>query len=638
MKSFSKLSKLKILDLSYSHIEIVESLAFEGLVSLADLYMQYNNISTLPTKAFWKLSKLQRLYLSYSHIKTIGILAFDGLDSLTQLDLSHNNIGTLPTKAFSKLSKLQRLYLSYSHIKTIEISAFEGLDNLQQLNLSHNNISILSTRMFSNLTKLVKLDLKNSQIQTVESFTFDGLQKLTTLDLRRNKIKALVSKSFANIPLLKHVYLMNNKIEKIEADAFTGTENLYEIHLSENLLSDIPCIGRQPGLQKLDLSLNQIVNATFPSTYRYISNKFSVDLSINKIGTLDRFTFSSLAGTTIGDMKLYNNNITVVAPGTFDPPASIQMLYLDYNRLNNEQLENVAVGCSRNQTTLEMKETMMHLMNLGIRLGICERFSSGYFFKKHQNLTIIRLTKDKLIQFISHDFPGKKNILAMDLSGMGISSFPKYLPSSLESLDLNGNKISVLYRNRISYLRRLRIILLASNGVTHLWQGAFSGLRNLEVIDLSQNKLCRLSSDVFDSLQNLEELHLGHNNISVLSQFTHPLKSLRVLDLSNNGIATIDKPFSESFPSLNTLNLEGNNLGKTVFKSKVGDLLLSGLTELKDTNIARNNIRNLPDLIFRDQFALKFLNLRMNQISGWDRNVFHFTSNIEKIDIRKTCQ
>ena len=411
MKSFSKLSKLKILDLSYSHIEIVESLAFEGLVSLVDLHMQHNNISTLPKKAFWKMSKLQRLYLSYSHIKTIGILAFEGLDSLTQLDLSHNNIGTLPTKAFSKLSKLQRLYLSYSHIKTIEISAFEGLDNLQQLNLFQNNISILSTRMFSNLTKLVKLDLKNSQIQTVESFTFDGLQKLTTLDLRRNKIKALVSKSFANIPLLKHVYLMNNKIEKIQADAFTGTENLYEIQLSENLLSDIPCIGRQPGLQKLDLSLNQIVNATFPSTNRYISNKFSVDLSNNKIETLDRFTFSSLAGTTIGGMKLYNNNITVVAPGTFDPPASIQLLYLDYNRLNNEELENVAVDCSRNQITLglkttqEMKETMMRLMNLGIRLGICEMFSSGHFFKKHQNLTIIRLTKDKLIQFISHDFP-----------------------------------------------------------------------------------------------------------------------------------------------------------------------------------------------------------------------------------------
>ena len=75
-------------------------------------------------------------------------------------------------------------------------------------------------------------------------------------------------------------------------------------------------------------------------------------------------------------------------------------------------------------------------MELGIPLGLCATLSSKQVFQEYQNLTIITLTKKNLITFIGLDFPEKKNILAMDLAGLDISSFPEHLPTALESLDL----------------------------------------------------------------------------------------------------------------------------------------------------------------------------------------------------------
>ena len=594
-----------------------------GLTSIPELPvtavtvdLSYNKIATMPPRAFAKLSQLQDLVLNLNRIHTIDQLAFEGLDSLTHLSLSRNNITRIPPRAFAKLSNLQQLYLS------------------------SNNISRVPTRAFMQLTKLENLILSNSHIHSVESFAFDGLQNLLELDLGGNKIQILVSKSFANIQMLNRVYLGLNKIEKVAADAFIGTERISEIYLFNNLLSEVPSIGPQHRLNTLYLSHNQIVNAAFPTSYRHCDGNLSIDLSYNKIEILDEITFSSLAGTTIVDMQLYKNNITVVGPGTFDPPASMEMLYIGKNPLGSEALKNIVVGCNRNNITLgfwtdsELVNYLSAIMKLGIQLGMCTRFSSGHVFEEFYNLTIIKLTTNDLIEFSSLDFPEKKkNVLAMDLAGMDISSFPKYLPTSLESLDLRRNKISNLYRNEMNDLGRLKVLLLAENDIDYISSDAFNGLGNLRVLDLANNKIAGLYYYIFEPLDNLTHLHLEHNLISGLLHRSHQLASLRVLDLSDNNIETVDAPLSESFPSLHTLNLKGNNLGTTVFQSDIVDQLFSGLRELEEINIARNEILDLPDLMFRDQVLLKKLDISRNKISSLGPNVFRFTSNIEKIDI-----
>ena len=661
-RAFSKLPKLESLDLGNNQIQTIEPLAFEGLESLTTIYLSSNNIATIPARAFSKLANLQSLDLGYNKIQTIEPLAFVGLECLTTIYLFGNNIDTIPTRAISKLSKLESLNLVNNQIQTVEPLAFEGLESLTTIDLSSNNIVTIPARAFLNLPKLESLGLRNNQIQTVESLAFEGLESLTNIYLSNNNIDTIPAQAFSNLSKLQkldlkynHIlsveslaferlqnlttlYLNSNRIRSIAVDAFTGTENISVIYLGYNALSDVPPIGTQPRLSKLNLSRNWIVNATFPSTYRGIYGNLSVDLSGNHIETLNRFTFSSLAGTTIIDIDLSHNNIRSVGPGTFDPLASIEALYLDYDQLSIEALKNVADDCSRNQVKLgfiagSLENGISAFMNIGIPLGMCASFSSGYVFKEFRNLTIIRLTKGDLYRFSLYDFPGKKNVLAMDLAENVFSSFPKNLPTSLESLDMSGNKISKLYENEISYLVSLNTLLLARNSVVDLRPGAFNGLGNLRVLDLNQTRIGSVPRDLFEQLQNLTHLYLGKNKIKILEKLSNPLVSLRVLDLSDNDCEMVDCPFAESFPSLQILNLERNNLGKTGFLSESGEPLLSGLTALEKVFISSNNICNLPDLTLQDQGSLQLLDISKNKISGWGPKLFQFTRNIAKLDI-----
>ena len=638
-RTFTHLPKLERLDLYSNQIQTIDQSSFEGLDSLTHLGLSGNKLSTVTPRTFTHLPKLERLDLYSNQIQTIDQSSFEGLDSLTHLGLSGNKLSTVTPRTFTHLPKLERLDLYSNQIQTIDQSSFEGLDSLTHLGLSGNKLSTVTPRTFTHLPKLEWLNLYRNQIQTIDEFAFDGLQNLTELDLSWNKIQILESKSIANIPILNELYLTRNKIEKISDDAFIGTERISWIDLSVNSLSEVPSIGTQHRLNRLKLSNNQIVNATFPSSYRSCDGNLSIDLSYNKIETLDKFTFSSLAGATIVELKLNYNSITVVGPGTFDPPASMEMLYIGSNPLGSESLINIVVGCYRNNITLgflddvELENDLSAIMKLGIPLGLCATVSSKQVFQEFQNLTIITLTKKDLITLSRRYFPGKKNVLALDLAGMDISSFPEYLPTSLESLDLRRNKIAELASNEISDLRGLKVLLLAGNDIGYISPDAFNGLGVLKVLNLAKNSIKDLSETTLNTLNNLTHLYLGGNEIKLLREVPNPLVSLRVLDLSDNDLEYVDAPLSESFPFLHMLNLEGNNLVKILFQSDIGDRLFSNLRELLDINIARNNIPDLPDLVFRDQGSLKRLNMRMNKISSLGPNVFRFTNNIENIDI-----
>ena len=244
-------------------------------------------------------------------------------------------------------------------------------------------------------------------------------------------------------------------------------------------------------------------------------------------------------------------------------------------------------------------------MNLGIGLGVCSCARPGCIFDEFRNLTIIKLSKDDLFQFSELEFPGKKNVLAMDLSENTFSSFPKHLPTSVESLNLENNDIEAIDCNEMRLSNSLRKLIMARNNMRALWQNAFNGLGKLQLLDLAGNIFrVQFSLDVFEPLQNLTHLYINSSKIKSLhTKLSTQLVSLRVLDLSDNDCEVVDKLFSEMFPSLQILHLEANNFGKFYFHSNRGGNLFSGLASLEQVFISSNNISELPDLIFRDQVS-----------------------------------
>lgn len=385
-------------------------------------------------------------------------------------------------------------------------------------------------------------DISSNQIQTVEPFAFGRLQNLTTLDLEENHIQTLVNNSFASIPKLDHVNLRYNMIQSIADGAFTGTESISKIDLSWNLLSEVPSVGFQPRLRNIDLSYNRIVNATFPSTYRDMNNNLSVYLSGNQIQTLDKFTFSSLAGKTIVNMYLSENNISHVGPDTFDSLTSIENLYLSDNPLTTQALKNIVDSCSRKQVkyldlsgVFRTKELLIKgtsaFMNLGIRLGMCGIFCSD-FPEKVVNYVYSALTKPNKgppfqlskLGYSDRDFDGTLSM--EEAESNNFSSFLKYLPTSLESIFLKENKLKALNHNELKYYKSLQQLIPLKNKMFGkcLDLYAFFGLfclgntseefRNSTIIRLSVDELFQFSIIDFPEKKNVLNMDLAENNIS----------------------------------------------------------------------------------------------------------------------------
>nr|ABB21037.1 variable lymphocyte receptor A [Eptatretus burgeri] len=102
------------------------------------------------------------------------------------LKLDYNKLSSLPSKAFHSLSKLTYLSLTGNKLQTLPPGVFDHLVALGTLNLNKNQLQSLPPRVFDSLTKLTYLSLRNNQLRSVPNRAFDSLSNLNLLYLRSN--------------------------------------------------------------------------------------------------------------------------------------------------------------------------------------------------------------------------------------------------------------------------------------------------------------------------------------------------------------------------------------------------------------------------------------------------------------------
>ncbi|XP_013407024.1 leucine-rich repeat neuronal protein 3 [Lingula anatina] len=183
----------------------------------------------------------------------------------------------------------------------------------------------------------------------------------------------------------------------------------------------------------------------------------------------------------------------------------------------------------------------------------------------------------------------------------------KYLPRTLESLDLSGNTIN-FFPSALAQFSQLKTLRLSAVKLSRRIDIASAdGLEHLEFLDLSGNllsqvtlgnflhdlhdlKVLNLSKNFFDSwpldldhLPELRQLHLQHNTLTTLMPFAlQSCDKLSHLDVSNNKILIISEPgFHGIEKSLQVLRLNNNKirtLDKCTFKrlSALRQLTVSG--------------------------------------------------------------
>nr|ABB21156.1 variable lymphocyte receptor A [Eptatretus stoutii] len=126
------------------------------------------------------------------------------------LKLDYNKLSSLPSKAFQSFTKLTYLSLSTNQLQTLPPGVFDHLVTLETLGLSNNQLKSLPSGIFDKLTKLTILWLNNNKLQSLPHGVFDNLAKLTRLELGSNQLRSVPDKAFEKLSKLETITLNSN--------------------------------------------------------------------------------------------------------------------------------------------------------------------------------------------------------------------------------------------------------------------------------------------------------------------------------------------------------------------------------------------------------------------------------------------
>uniref|UniRef100_A0A671P9G2 Uncharacterized protein n=1 Tax=Sinocyclocheilus anshuiensis TaxID=1608454 RepID=A0A671P9G2_9TELE len=122
-------------------------------------------------------------------------------------------------------------------------------------------------------------------------------------------------------------------------------------------------------------------------------------------------------------------------------------------------------------------------------------------------------------------------------------------------------------------------------------------LKNLTELNLCRNEFTDFPTDI-RGLHQLEKLYINQNNIKTIPENVFPsLEKLRFLKLSTNRLEKLPQDMNRC-QHLNYLNLSNNCLRNL-------DPLV-GLSHLKELYVERNQLADLPDLLFQNSSLTLF--------------------------------
>eukprot|EP00062_Callorhinchus_milii_P024913 gi/632985324/ref/XP_007909617.1/ PREDICTED: leucine-rich repeat transmembrane protein FLRT1 [Callorhinchus milii] len=156
-------------------------------------------------------------------------------------------------------------------------------------------------------------------------------------------------------------------------------------------------------------------------------------------------------------------------------------------------------------------------------------------------------------------FADSKHLRLLFLSRNHLSSIPSKLPTTLEELRLDDNRIATIPQYAFKGLVNLRRLILDGNLLANqrIADETFSRLQNLSELSLVRNSLVFPPPNLPGS--NLQKLHLQDNLISYIRPNAFAkMRQLQRLDMSNNNLTSLPKGVFDDLESLSQLFLRNN--------------------------------------------------------------------------------
>lgn len=348
---------LRDLDLSNNAITSVPHGAFHSLANLRNLDLSHNRLEQ--PGDLDDLGKLERLSLAHNRLATLTEVDFDGLHGLRVLDLSHNAIGQLTSEPFQHLFDLDKLVLSNNRITTVALTT--GLETLKSLHLAHNYISTDVT-FARGLKSLRHIDVSFNRMTSLQTGWFTDAQSLTVANFSHNVIAHVASEAFGGASVtsldlshndldtlndviwpgsLASLSVASNHVTNISARCLLGLHHVTDLDLSGNRLKSLPRdMARYiPGVSRLDLSNNDldryVSHVTGHSPLAMMAGLQWLVLSGNSITTLSPSLLSSHPSPVVSRIQrldLSNNLLQSIPEQVVISLTDLQYLDLSHNR------------------------------------------------------------------------------------------------------------------------------------------------------------------------------------------------------------------------------------------------------------------------------------------------------------------
>jgi Leucine-rich repeat (LRR) protein len=506
---FSALSQLRSLDLSYNKIaSLTDKHHFASQKNLLYLYLEGNQLTTLPADVLYPMVSLHRLYLSLNPFvcncqlhPTMLWCQQKCLITEATCNVPANN--TWQTWASSNEETCHKASETHSQANACSYAClytkrYEMMDcrnipvaplkagkaplhliSLHTLNLRNTSLTEIEPRAFSQLKRLSVIHLNNNQLASLDYRIFTNLTELTFIDLSSNRLVSLPDdRLFASQAKLEILLLHNNRLTTLDVSVVKPLLSLNEFDLSRNSL-ECSC-----QLHAMFLWCKE----------RDIHPRFSCRIAQNRFLT---------------PWEGHNESRGCDAHVPSNPTANIT---------SNGTLPS-------NITTFE--DTNINHLQQGINISNHIEISGGNYSE---------IASPVILCLYTFTFYEKINCKNSHLGRLNVGKYPLNI-TTLDTLNLHNTGLTALEPHIFSQLRRLRVLYLSGNQLRKLDYRLIEILTELSLLDLSYNLLMFLPSDerIFHSQGKLETLALNNNQLTVLHVgLLKSLYSLRKLHLSEN--------------------------------------------------------------------------------------------------------
>ena len=430
-----------------------------------------NHITEIPTFAFRNL-KVERIDLLKNSIVSILPGAFDGVEAyLKELLIEGNGNIPPPYSKLFKLVNLRTLRLQKFQQYTIEKNNyFDRFPNLEVFEL-YNFISLTSIdgQAFQNkLPKLQRLEIINSYLTNIPVQSLIYIPSLQKLYIKDSQITTIYSKSFEKLHNLTDLDLSYNKITTLENDAFLGIED---------------------HLESLTLTFNEIT----PESMRALSGKTwskleQLTLSYNtKLGTMPDRSFEKMP--MLQYLNLVQINLRKVSTNFFSGLTNLHTLDLSWNKIGS--LERRAFEHMPNLYELKLNR---QFGQSDVPQDYAMQIPDQAFHGLGNSLAVLNLHNTPIVPQQFWNIVGTlPNLQTLKLSKTRLSRIPDFgfvYNKKLQAIELEGNDIETLTPDSFTGPNEsLMSVLLSSNKLSSVSNCVFDDHTKLEAICLAENPL-----------------------------------------------------------------------------------------------------------------------------------------------------